>query len=55
MGNDISKIAIAIVGVAMITALVLPGRQTAQVLGAAGNVFNGALGTAIQGSSAGQQ
>lgn len=47
--NDITKVAVAIVGVAMITALVLPGRQTAQVIGAAGNAFSGALGTAITG------
>ena len=46
---DLTKIAVAIVGVAMATALVLPGRQTAQVLTAAGGVFNGALGTAIKG------
>jgi hypothetical protein len=49
MGNNITKIAVAIVGVAMITALVLPGRQTAQVLNAAGNVFSGSLNTAIKG------
>ena len=48
-GSNITKVAVAIVGVAMVTALVLPGRQTAQVLQAAGGVFNGALGTAIQG------
>jgi hypothetical protein len=48
-GSGITKIAVAIVGVAMITALVLPGRQTAQVLQAGGQVFNGALGTAIAG------
>lgn len=49
MGNNITKIAVAIVGVAMVTALVLPGRQTAQVLQAGGNVFSGALNTAIKG------
>lgn len=46
---DVTKVALAIVGVAMVTALVLPGRQTAQVLGAAGNVFSGSLNTAIKG------
>lgn len=46
---DITKVAVAIVGVAMVTALVLPGRQTAQVLQAGGNVFSNALGTAIKG------
>lgn len=49
MGSNITKIAVAIVGVAMVTALVLPGRQTAQVLTAGGKVFSGALGTAING------
>jgi hypothetical protein len=47
--SGITKIAVAIVGVALVTALVLPGRQTAQVLQSAGNVFSGALGTAIKG------
>lgn len=47
--NTIQKIALAIVGVGAITALTLPGRQSAQVLKAAGGVFNGALGTAIAG------
>jgi hypothetical protein len=42
-------VALAIVAVGAITALVLPGRQSAQVLTAAGGVFNGALGTAIKG------
>jgi hypothetical protein len=49
MGNSVTKIAIAIVGVGMITALVLPGRQTAQVLGAAQGLFSGSLNTAIKG------
>jgi hypothetical protein len=49
MGSNITKIAVAIVGVGMITALVLPGRQTAQVLTAGGNVLSGALNTAIKG------
>jgi len=44
-----TKVAVAIVGVAMVTAAVLPGRQTAQVLTAGGNVLNGALNTAIKG------
>jgi len=44
-----TKVAVAIVAVGMATALVLPDRHTAQVLQAAGGVFNGALGTAING------
>jgi hypothetical protein len=47
--NDVTKVLTAIVGVALITSLVLPGRQTAQVLTAAGGVFNNSLGTAIKG------
>ena len=46
---DLTKVLMGIVGVAMITALVLPGRQTAQVLKAAGGVFQGSLDTAIRG------
>lgn len=47
--STVQKIALAIVGVGAITALTLPNRQSAQVLKAAGGVFNGALGTAITG------
>jgi hypothetical protein len=43
------KIALAIVGVGMITALVLPNRQTVGVIGAVQKLFSGALGTAING------
>jgi len=46
---DLTKVLMGIVGVAMITALVLPGRQTAQVLKSAGGVFNGALDTDVRG------
>lgn len=41
--GTLEKIALAIVGVAMATTVLLPGRQTAAVLTAAGNVFNGAI------------
>lgn len=47
--STVQKIALAIVTVGAITALVLPGRQSAQVIQAAGNTFSGALGTAING------
>jgi hypothetical protein len=47
--GNFTRIAVAIVAVGLVTALVLPGRQTAQVLQAGGQVFNGALGTAIEG------
>jgi hypothetical protein len=53
--STVQKIALAIVGVGAITALTMNGRQSTQVIGAAGNVFSGALGTAISGSSKGQQ
>jgi len=53
--STVQKIALAIVAVGAITALTLPGRQSAQVIGQVGNVFSGALGTAITGTSAGQQ
>jgi hypothetical protein len=36
-----------IIGVAMITTLVLPRRQTPQVIGAAGNAFRTSLATAM--------
>jgi hypothetical protein len=46
---DLTKIAVGIVAIGMVTALTLPGRQTAQVLKAAGGVFTGGLNTAIRG------
>jgi hypothetical protein len=47
--STIQKVALAIVVVGGITALTLPGRQSAQVLTAAGGVFSKSLGTAIKG------
>lgn len=47
--SSIQKIALAIVGVAAITALMLPGRQSPQVINAIGGVFQNSLGTAIKG------
>lgn len=43
------KIALAVVGVAAITTLVLPNHQGAAVIKAAGGTFNSALNTAIVG------
>lgn len=43
------KVALAIVGIGMVTALLLPDRQTVPVLGAIQKLFSGALGTAIEG------
>jgi hypothetical protein len=45
--SSIEKVALAIVGVALITTLVLPRRQTPQVIGATGTAFRGALATAM--------
>lgn len=47
--SGVQKIFLAIVAVGAITALVLPGRQSAQVINAAGNAFSNSLGTAIKG------
>jgi hypothetical protein len=47
--NDITKVLLGIVGVAMVTALVLPNRGTAAIIKVAGDFFNGALSTAIEG------
>lgn len=41
------KIFSLVVGVAMVTTLILPGRQTPQVIGAFGNLATGVLGTAM--------
>jgi hypothetical protein len=41
------KIAMAIIGVAMATALLLPGRQTPQVIGAFTDLARGTLATAM--------
>lgn len=41
------KVLSLIVGVAFVTTLILPGRQTPQVINAAGNLLQGTLGTAM--------
>ena len=43
------KIALAIVAVGMVTAVLLPNRQTVPVLGAIQKLFSGSLATAING------
>jgi len=45
--EGIQKVALAIVSVALVTTLILPDRQTPSVFRAAGDVFSGALGTAM--------
>ena len=47
--NNLQKIAMGIVGIGMVTALVLPGRNTASVIGAIQKLFSGSLNTAIKG------
>ena len=45
--TGVEKVAVLIVATALITTLVLPGRQTAQVLTAGGGAFSNALKTAM--------
>lgn len=45
--NTIQKVAMGVVGIAMITTLILPGRQTSSVVDAFGRLFTGSLGTAM--------
>ena len=49
--RDITGIAMAIVGVAILAVLVKSGNQTAQVIGAATSGFGSVLGVAMGGSS----
>jgi hypothetical protein len=45
--SSIERIALAIVGVALVTTLVLPNRQTVGAINATGGAFRGALATAM--------
>jgi len=45
--SGVQKILMAVVGVAGITTLILPKRQTPQVIGAATSFFRGSLATAM--------
>lgn len=49
--KDITGIAMAIVGVAVLTVLLRPGSQTTQVIGASAGGFSQALATAMGGGS----
>jgi hypothetical protein len=42
-----AKIAMAVVGIALVTTLILPGRQTTNVIGAVSDLFRGSLATAM--------
>jgi len=44
---DIEKIVMAVIGVAMVTTLILPGRQTSAVAGALTSLSTKTLGTAM--------
>lgn len=45
--TTVEKVAMGIVGVATLTTLLLPGRQTVGVINAVRGLFTGALGTAM--------
>jgi hypothetical protein len=49
MGKAATIFIAGVITIGIVTALVLPGRQTAQVIGATGNATKGVLGTAITG------
>lgn len=50
MGHSLQIGIAGLVAIGMITALVLPGRNTAQVIMAGGNAGSNLLGTAITGN-----
>jgi len=45
--GTVERIALAIVGVAMVTTLILPRRKTPEVIGAVDKAFRGGLATAM--------
>jgi hypothetical protein len=47
--TTVQKVAMGIVGIGLVTALLLPGRNTVGVVGAIQNLFTGSLNTAIKG------
>lgn len=49
MGKTAEILIAGVVTIGIITALVLPGRNTANVIGSAGKAGQGLLGTAITG------
>lgn len=46
-GSKFFDIVASIVAVALVTTLILPGRQTGQVINAGGRAFSGSLSTAM--------
>jgi hypothetical protein len=49
MGKTVQIFVAGIITIGIATALLLPGRPTAQVIGASGNAASNLLGTAITG------
>lgn len=47
MGNQVGNILGSIVTLAVVTTLILPGRQTPGVINAAGNAFSGSIRAAM--------
>lgn len=45
--STVERVALAIVGVALVTTLILPNRKTPQVIGATGTAFRTSLATAM--------
>lgn len=45
--TTVEKVAMGIVGVAMATTLILPGRQTSRVIDSISGLFRGSLATAM--------
>lgn len=51
MGKSVSMLIAGVITIGVITALVLPGRKTAEVAKATGKAGQGLLGTAITGKA----
>jgi hypothetical protein len=49
--STVQKVAVGIVAIGMVTAVLLPGRQTASVINAIKGLFTGSLHTAITGNA----
>lgn len=47
--SDITKVAMAIVGLAIVATLVVNGQNTSKVIGAGGSAFSNAIGQASKG------
>lgn len=45
--STLEKVAMGIIGIGLATTLLLPGRQTPQVINAFGSLFRGSLATAM--------